>query len=230
MFLSSYPAGQIAWKFEASHTMKLQRSLWAMLAAGILLTTLAVSDVHAQRRFFFYSPQGPFVQSAPYGPIAPMYPHAYNPYVAPYPAYGILPGPVILSPWQYGAEQGFSGRTAADYGYSREQFETPPRKRNAMYPAVPFEKGPGDRMTEIRRVRFEITVPREDAIVLIDGVQTKQTGLNRVFLTPAMDEDRLFTSSFEVRWTDGAGKTQSIQRTFEFVAGETIRHQFKNLP
>jgi uncharacterized protein (TIGR03000 family) len=155
------------------------------------------------------------------------YSYSSNPYVAPYPAYGILPGPIMLGAWQFSGDTSYTGRTAQDYGYTQDHFATPPRKRESMYPAVPFEKAPGDRLADIRRVRFEIHVPYENAIVRIDGAETKQTGLNRVYLTPPMDEDRLFTSEFEVRWTDEQGKAHSQRKTFEFVAGETIRHTFK---
>jgi len=209
--------------------MKQHRCSWVLLGALALLGTVAATDAQAQRRFFYYSPPGPFVQNPSFGPVTQSYynPWGYNPYVAPYPAYGVIPGPIILGAWQHGSESAYSGRTAEDYGYARDEFATPPRKRNALYPAVPFEKTPGDRLADIRRVRFEIIVPREDVVVLIDGVATQQTGLSRVYLTPPMDEDRLFTSEFELRWTDEAGKAQSIRRTFEFVAGETIRHTFK---
>jgi uncharacterized protein (TIGR03000 family) len=197
--------------------MKLHRYLGAMSAALVLFGTMA-SDAQAQVRLFFYSPPGPLVRSAPFGPIVPYsYSYSYNPYVAPYPAYGILPSPILLGAWQYGGSQVYNERTTEDYGN--------PRKRTSLYPAVPFESGPA--VADVRRVRFEITVPREDAIVLIDGAATKQTGLTRVYLTPPMEEDRLYTSIIEVRWVDEAGKTQSMQRNFEFVAGETIRQTFK---
>jgi uncharacterized protein (TIGR03000 family) len=201
--------------------MKLQQHFGAIVAALVLIGTLETS-AQAQVRFFYYSPQGPFVRSAPFGPVVPYtytYSYSYNPYVAPYPAYGILPSPILVGAWQYGGSPVYNQRTTEDYGN--------PRMRASLYPAVPFENAPVERQADVRRVRFEITVPRDDAIVLIDGVATKQTGLARVYTTPPMEEDRLFTSNIEVRWTDEAGKTQSIQRNFEFVAGETIRHTFK---
>jgi len=204
--------------------MKLHQCHWGLVAALALFGTVATTNADAQFRYY-YSPMGPFVRSPLYTPSY-TYGYSYNPYVAPYPAYGILPGPVVLGAWQYGSE-GYSGRTAQDYGYTQDQFATPPRKRTSLYPAVPFEKTPGDRLADIRRVRFEIQVPSENAVVLIDGTETKQAGLSRVYLTPPMDEDRLFTSAFEVRWTDEQGKAQSLRKTFEFVAGETLRHTFK---
>jgi uncharacterized protein (TIGR03000 family) len=196
--------------------MKLHRYFGAMLAALVLMGTMS-SGAQAQVRLFYYSPPGPFIRSAPFGFNTPWYNYSYNPYVAPYPAYGILPSPILLGAWQYSGNQVYNQRTTEDYGN--------PRMRTSLYPAVPFESGPA--VTDVRRVRFEITVPRENALVLIDGAATKQTGLTRVYMTPPMNEDRLYTSNIEVRWTDEAGKTQSIQRNFEFVAGETIRHTFK---
>jgi uncharacterized protein (TIGR03000 family) len=221
---SIQPSWHLIGIFHASHTMKLHQCHWQRIAVFVLLGTIATSSARAQ--YIFYSPMGPFVRSPLYTPPS-YYSYSSNPYVAPYPAYGVIPGPIVLSPWQFGSNQTYTGRTAEDYGYTQDQFTTPPRQRNSMYPAIPYEKSPADRLADIRRARFEIQVPRENAVVLVDGVETKQSGLSRVYVTPPMAEDRLFTSEFEVRWTDDQGKTHTERKNFEFVAGETLRHSFK---
>jgi uncharacterized protein (TIGR03000 family) len=207
--------------------MRLPHRFGVILAAAIVLAFAGMSQAQiGHRRVTYYTFPAPVVTTpgVTYHPpgvtYAPIYPY-YNPYVAPYPGYGILPPPLATYNYLYGNTYDPAYRThdARDYN------EPPARKRNSLYPAVPFEKS--DRIADIRRVRFEITVPTEDAIVLVDGVQMKQTGLNRVFVTPPMDEDRLYSSTFEVTWSVGEGKTNSIRRTFEFVAGETVRYTFK---
>ena len=213
--------------------MKNQRSVWTFLAAGVLLASLGTAPALAQRTFvapWFSYPSGPFlsggltVPSTYYFnyPTAPV----YNPYVAPYPAYGILPPPFVTArhyeSWTT-PSQG-TGKTAADYGY---QIEAQPRMRSSLYPAVPFEKSPEDRQADLRRVRYEIGVPFANAEVYIDGAKTKQTGLNRVFMTPPMDEDRYYTSTIKVQWVDSFNEMRTREKTFTFVAGETVRHQFK---
>jgi uncharacterized protein (TIGR03000 family) len=211
--------------FHASQTMKWHQCPWGF-AAVLLFGTVAAD--HAQAQFIYYQPMGPFVRSPYYTPSMTYYSYSnsYNPYVAPYPAYGVIPGPIVLAPWQF-TDQSVTGRTAADYGYTPDQFTTPPRKRNALYPAVPFDSAPADRAADIRRVRFEIQVAAENAVVLVDGAETKQTGLTRVYVTPPMAEDRVYTSAFEVRWTDDQGKAHSARKTFEFFAGETVRYSFQ---
>jgi uncharacterized protein (TIGR03000 family) len=198
--------------------MKFHRSVWALLAAAVLLGSIGISEVNAFGRRGYVAPQPGL-----YYPMAPMYGYYYNPYVLPLPAYGILPVPLNQNYYREDSGYGIQ-RAADDYGY---QLDTPARKRSSMYPAVPFEKSPEERLLDLRRVRFEITVPYADAVVFFDGVKTKQTGTTRVFMTPPMQEDRDYSVTIMVQWTKDDG-TPSLPRskTFNVVAGETIRHTF----
>ena len=74
-------------------TMKFRRFALALLAAAVLLGSLGVSNVSAwgPRRGYVGPGYYPY-PVAGYGWGGPAYP-LYNPYVAPYPAYGILPPP-----------------------------------------------------------------------------------------------------------------------------------------
>ncbi len=42
-------------------------------------------------------------------------------------------------------------------------------------------------IADVTRFRFEITVPTPDAIVLVGGAKTTQTGLQRTYLDAAAD-------------------------------------------
>jgi uncharacterized protein (TIGR03000 family) len=221
--------------------MKLKRCTLALLAVSLAIAGWGASEAAAFGRrgggpgvnyYSFPGPAGggmglPYATPGVYhNPIVPTYPY-YTPYVAPYPAYGILPPPFATWNMLYGYDRNY-GRATDDY--TSEPLNYTPRKRPTAYPAVPVEKtpapGPGTNVNDLRRVRFDITVPRADATVLVDGVETRQTGLNRVFVTPPMDEDRLYTSTFEVRWLEN-DKTKSSKHTFEFVAGEKFAYTFK---
>jgi len=189
-----------------------------MLAAIALFGVLGVSELGA------FGPRRAAVIPAPYYP----YPYAYsapfyNPYVAPLPAYGVIPLPLTTYQNFYGYDPYFGARRPAE-GPVGDPLDYVPRKRPTAYPAVPFG-GPPEQ-TDIRRARFEITVPFADAVVLFDGSKTTQTGLSRVYVTPALTEDKLYSATIEVSWKAEDGATIRQKKSFDFVAGETLRHKF----
>jgi uncharacterized protein (TIGR03000 family) len=212
--------------------MRYERFVWSLLAAVVLWSSFATPKACAQR--FYVLPSystGPFIGgplTQPYTPYTSYYytyPAApsYMPYVAPYPAYGVLPPPFVTAHY-YEAREQATGKTAEDYGY---RLDSQPRMRSSLYPAVPNEKATQDRLTDLRRVRYEIEVPYADAVVYIDGAKTKQKGLKRVYVTPPMSEDRYYTATIKAEWVDQFQKTRQREHTFEFVAGQIIRYEFK---
>lgn len=228
--------------------MKLRQFVFA-LSLAFVVSTLSPGDAGAYPPRYYggggwygggYPHGGAGLMGWPYGAPGVGYIPYQIPYVAPYPYYGILPPPAYGFPWASPAS-GFPGssqagydpsgtrqKTAEDYGYSREQFDQEPRKRPGMFPAVPFQAPKQlDRQAEGRRARIEVTVPSADAVVLIDGAMTSQGGIDRVYVTPPLDEDRLYSTVIEVRWTDASGKAQSQKESYDFIAGETIRYPLK---
>lgn len=217
--------------------MKLQRHIGTMLAAAVLLSVSA-SQAFAQSRTVFF-PYYPYVTypSGPHGLNPLVQPNttswttweSYNPYVAPYPSYGILPPPFLTAQGGYTSQNGGYGtrRTAEDFGYSRGDITTNPAKRNAMYPAVPFQGRPEEEsIADARRARFYITVPDADAVVYFDGVKTRQAGTEREYVTPPLDANRDYTSTIEVRFLGENGKERTRTKTFDINAGKTVRHTF----
>ena len=216
--------------------MTAHRCLWTLVVASLFIAAIGAekADAFPQRRGWsapgvtYYSFPGPAGASAGlpyvtpganYLPLAPSYyPYYYHPYIAPYPAYGIMPPPfgtmnILSGQGQYGRTDGNTYRSTRELDYT-------PRKRPDLNPAIPFEPRAIDILEDIRRVRFDVTVPTEDAIVIFDGVETKQKGLKRLFVTPPVEEDRLYTSTIEVRWVDAAGAKHTRTEKKEFVAGE----------
>jgi len=191
-----------------------------MLAASVFLVLLCAADVSAFGRRTIMPPM---YNVYPYGYVYPQF-NPYMPgggYVMPLPAYGVTPLP--LATWQM---------LGYDYGIQKppantmNELDYVPRSRPSLYPAVPYEPTPTQRAADLKRARFEITVPTADAVVTFDGAKTTQKGLSRVFVTPSLTEDKLYTATIEVQWADEAGTKITRRRTFEFVAGETITHRF----
>ncbi len=220
--------------------MTFRRVFCAMLALAVM-STIGLGQVLPRRTYsqgsYTYDPAivntGPVFHSYMFPPYYST-PH----YILPLPGYGVLPPHLATNPWHYYNYNMYSNagqfnpgqRQDSFFSEARGQVSDPldytPRKRNALYPAVPFEKTREERLTDIRRVRFEITVPYENAVVYFDGVATKQTGLSRVFVTPPMGEDREYTATIRVEFKDASGTDRTRQKAFTFVAGETVRHTF----
>jgi uncharacterized protein (TIGR03000 family) len=196
--------------------MKFQHCLGAMLAATATFGVLGISDASAWGR------RGGGVPSPYYGP----HPYYGYPYVNPYgPYYGVLPPPVLGYQAQYANDPYWGTRRPVD-GPAVEPLDYVPRKRTSMHPAIPYTASPQERLEDLRRARFTISVPTVAAVVLFDGTTTMQTGLTRVFVTPPLGEDKLYSSTIEVRWTGEDGAKLVRTKTFDYVAGESITHRF----
>ena len=230
--------------------MKIRTCVGALLTAALFLSTPGSqeSQAYGWRGYYGYRPNYSYSYPSQMsgGMSVPYYGYAgmqvtgygytmpsYNPYVAPYPAYGILPPDHTYGYGQswYGADRtnpyGSTRKTAEDYGYPRESFEQPPRKRSSLYPAIPFpiaaaatpvsRESEFDATADERRARLRVTLPKADAAVFIDDQPTRQSGMNRVFVTPPLQYDKNYYMTIEARWTDDTGKLQRETRTIEFV-------------
>lgn len=197
--------------------MKFQHCIGALVTATAILGVLGVSEANAWGR------RGPAVVPSPvyygYG-----YPY-YHSYVQPLPTYGVLPPPLLAYQSVYGYDPYYGTRRQGD-GAVADPLDYVPRKRTSTHPAIPYSPSPESKLEDLRRARFEIHVPNEKAVVLFDGVATKQTGVTRVFVTPPLLEDKLYSSTIEVQWTDEAGTRISRRKTFDYVAGESMSHRF----
>ena len=208
--------------------MILRHSRCAFLAALAIIFGLEPGESQARLRRIGYAPGGIVYESNVPGPVAYslMYP-PYSPYIMPLPGYGVLPPHLASNPWHYYGIQRQDAQFPAPRGQVPDLLDYTPRKRNALHPAMPFERTPEEQLADRRRVRFEIHVPDEKAVVFFDGVATKQAGLTRVFVTPPMDEDREYTAMIRVEFMGKESKTpKKRQREFTLVAGQTVKHTF----
>lgn len=108
-----------------------------------------------------------------------------------------------LSPFTYSAGGGIV--LYPGFGAGR-----PVRARPEFYPAIPLpskeviaaalyetEKDP--------RAYLDVRVPTEEAQVLVDGVASRQTGLTRRFVTPALNPGSSYVLRITVRWLSPYG-------------------------
>ena len=220
--------------------MKLQHCMWASLTALLLAGVLVLDTDASGRRGGGVSPGVHYYGwpdgaggglGMPYGaagvwyyPYGPVYPYYSNPYIMPYPAYGILPPP--FATWNYMGYDPFNPKHRMTTQRALGDTETP-RKRSSLYPAVPFDAAPGETQKDTSRATFLVTVPKADAVIIFDGGETKQQGLKRRYQTPPLEAGKTYSYLVEGIWRDEAGKQvwRKEQRTFK--AGETVSIDFK---
>jgi uncharacterized protein (TIGR03000 family) len=99
------------------------------------------------------------------------------------------------------------------------------RSRATLYPAI------SEPSAEVIRAALEdskqdrayilVHVPTVDAQVYFDGVLTRQTGLDRKFVTPPLGSGARYGFQVEVAWRDEAGRARRVTRHVSVRAGET---------
>jgi uncharacterized protein (TIGR03000 family) len=200
--------------------MYLRRSA-ALLLSAIVVGALGGGEAQAQT-------SAPTAPALPYSAYCPPG-FIGNPYIAPYPGYGIMPLPFATYRSLYG-EDLYSSKNATPPGtLPTFQMDYLPRVRGGLYPAVPYEKAPdtrppGGAKDDVTRFRFEVTVPTADAVVLLNGAKTTQTGLRRTYVTPPLVADKHYVYTVEVQWTDDAGSRRTEKTSFDFLLGEPSKH------
>jgi uncharacterized protein (TIGR03000 family) len=152
-------------------------------------------------------------------PVSP-----FNP--APFYNTGISPGyaggysPWGYNPWGYGFGYGYGGPILLP-GFAADD---PPRMRSSVYPAIPLP--PRDIIAaklageEDGRATLRLTLPSDDAQVWLDGKLMGQAGVNRRYVTPALNADKQYVMQVRVQWMDETGP-QTRMRTVTLSAGAT---------
>ena len=70
--------------------------------------------------------------------------------------------------------------------------------------------------------KLKLTVPQEDAELLIEGKQTKPSGPVREFETPEIEPGKLYEYSFSVTWRPNNYTTLTRTKTVEFKGGDDV--------
>jgi uncharacterized protein (TIGR03000 family) len=72
----------------------------------------------------------------------------------------------------------------------------------------------------------EVRVPRSDATVWLEGVQTRQTGTEREFASPPLEQGRTYTYDVRARWVDNNGAMVERTQRVPIHAGERVMVDF----
>ncbi|MCS6866395.1 MAG: TIGR03000 domain-containing protein [Gemmataceae bacterium] len=79
-----------------------------------------------------------------------------------------------------------------------------------------------DPAKKLAKSKLKVIVPQDDAILLIEGKETKVTGKEREFVTPELEVGKLYEYSFEVRWEPNNYTKMTRTKSIEFKGGEDI--------
>jgi len=74
-----------------------------------------------------------------------------------------------------------------------------------------------------------VLVPNANAEVWFDGNATKQTGTERIFVSPSLAPDNRYIYTVKARWNDN-GQTIDRERRVEFQPGQPVTVDFRNNP
>jgi uncharacterized protein (TIGR03000 family) len=163
-----------------------------------------------------------FGYGSPYG-LSFGYGRGYYPYYSGYYGYG-------YSPW-YGNNYSYP---TYDYGYrynygpSYSRYDMPSYSYDM--PGYSYESGyPTDlgmmAPNEGMRVTARVRVPTADAHLWIEGQEMSTNGLNRGFISPALDSGQRYTYTFRAQWNDN-GKKMDQTREVRVYPGDRITVDF----
>jgi uncharacterized protein (TIGR03000 family) len=83
-----------------------------------------------------------------------------------------------------------------------------------------YNPAPGD-----DRAHIEVVAPTPDAVLLFDGNPTRQTGTDRMFVSPPLRPGQAYHYTIEARWTVD-GQPVDLSRTVTVTAGQSATVDF----
>jgi uncharacterized protein (TIGR03000 family) len=186
------------------------KTLCKCLVLSALGALLVPATAHAQFGYFGGSPYGysSYGFGSPYGYSMNPYGYGYGTPYGGFPSYGYVSGPQYYYSGAYVPPIVYSVSTASVTAAN-------PRIRPAVYPAIRFRATP----VEGTQAHIDVRVPAESAEVWVEGVLMKQTGMERHFVTPALEPGSVYTMEIRARWNDASGKQQSRTERIEVRAG-----------
>jgi uncharacterized protein (TIGR03000 family) len=79
-----------------------------------------------------------------------------------------------------------------------------------------------------RDALVHIRVPQADARVFIEGQQTKQSGTERVFVSPPLEQGKDYNYTVKATWNDG-GREVTREKTVTFRVGQEVGIDFTRM-
>ena len=85
----------------------------------------------------------------------------------------------------------------------------------------PRGQSPAAATAEIRS-RFDVSVPRADAVLTSEGTAAEETGWVRSVVSPSLEPGRRYEYTFTVRWRPNGYTVITRTKTVQFTAGEVV--------
>lgn len=115
----------------------------------------------------------------------------------------------------------FTSRTARTFGLALSVFFLSAGLASMSVRAQPDKK---DEKKDSKKAKskIKITVPQDDAELMIEGKATKPTGVTREFETPELDAGKVYEYTFSVTWRPNNYTVLTRSKTLDFKAGDDI--------
>lgn len=116
----------------------------------------------------------------------------------------------------------FTCRTARALGLALTVFALSAGLTAVSAKAQPDKKDEKKDEKKKAKSKLKITVPQDDAKLLIEGKETKPTGQVREFETPELEVGKLYEYSFTVTWDPNNYTKMTRVKAIEFKGGEDL--------
>jgi len=147
-------------------------------------------------------------------------------YGPPVPTAGPIPGVFgnydLSAQWQMRASSGFTGYPGYGvYVPLGRRLPRPPPLPVIIEPLPPTPIAPGP----VGSVILSVRVPQPNAEVFVAGIKMKQTGFDRLYITPPLPADKQTETEVFARWTERAAIVER-KKLAVGVPGEVVRVDF----
>jgi uncharacterized protein (TIGR03000 family) len=128
----------------------------------------------------------------------------------------------------YGYNDGFGGYGGYGYGRPyRDSYYYSGDGTISTYNPIQYASEESE-SSRSRDALVRVRVPRADARVLIEGQEMKQTGTERLFESPPLEQGKDYNYTIKATWNDG-GREVSREKTVNFRAGQEVGVDFTRM-
>jgi uncharacterized protein (TIGR03000 family) len=112
------------------------------------------------------------------------------------------------------------------YGYSYPYYSGGYYYGPSYYPGYADYTVPDASSVTQNNALVEVRVPRSDATVWLEGAQTQQTGTEREFASPPLEQGKTYTYDVRARWIDKNGAVVDRTQHVPIHSGERVMVDF----
>jgi uncharacterized protein (TIGR03000 family) len=144
-----------------------------------------------------------------------------------YRGYGGYGGYGYYSDYSGGGYTSNGYRSLSPYAgaYYAGSVDSAPNVTNVISNYGPTQSSSEESESRAQQALLKVRLPRPDARVLIDGQPTEQTGTERAFVSPRLEQGKNYTYTVKATWDDG-GREMSREKTVQFRAGQDVGVDF----